>query len=247
MNERQKRIVEILAENANASVNMLSEKLKVSGVTIRHDLNFLENEGLLKRVHGGAVLRDADDMEIRLSVNFEIKQKIARKAADQVDPGETVLIESGSINALLARELVLKEDVTLITSNVYIARQFRNNRNVNIIVLGGVYQPVSESMIGKLAKMGIDQLHFSKAFIGIDGFTKEAGFTSRDIFRSEISAHIVEKCKDTYIVTDSSKFGKLELTTICLPDKIQFVITDSSLQDYYRNLLKEHRVEVIYC
>lgn len=239
--------MEILAEHTSASVNILSKKLKVSGVTIRHDLNFLENEGLLKRVHGGARLRDADDIEIRLGVNFDIKLKIARKAAEQVLPGETVLVESGSINALLARELVRKEDITLITTNVYIARQFRNNRNINIILLGGIYQPVSESMVGKLAKTGIDQLHFSKAFIGIDGFTEETGFTSRDILRSEISAHILEKCENTYIVTDSSKFGKLELTTICSPQQIRHIITDRSLPDFYLNLLKNQKVEVIFC
>ncbi len=247
MNERQKNIIRILADNTNASVNFLADTLKVSGVTIRHDLDFLESEGLLKRVHGGAVLRDADDLEIRLGLNFDIKQKIARMAAGQVSPGETVLIESGSINVLLARELVRKQDITLITSNVYIARQFRNNKNVNILLLGGIYQPVSESMVGKLAKTGVDQLHFSKAFLGIDGFTEETGFTSRDILRSEISAHIIQKCQDNYVVTDSSKFGKVELTTICQTHQVQHVITDPGLPDHYRDLLKEHRVEIIFC
>jgi DeoR/GlpR family transcriptional regulator of sugar metabolism len=247
MNERQKKIIEILAESTDASVSMLSGRLKVSEVTIRHDLTFLENEGLLKRVHGGAVLRDADDLEIRLSVNFGIKQKIARKAAEQVHPGETVLVESGSINALLARELVLKENITLITSNVYIARQFRNNKEANIILLGGLYQPVSESMVGKLAKLGIDQLHFSKAFIGIDGFTRESGFTSRDIFRSEISGYIIDKCKDSFVVTDSTKFGKQELITICKPEQIRCVITDDKLPQYYRDLLHDYHVEVMLC
>jgi DeoR/GlpR family transcriptional regulator of sugar metabolism len=247
MNDRQKIIIKILGEHTNASVNQLADKLKVSGVTIRHDLDFLESEGLLKRVHGGAILRDADDLEIRLGLNFDIKQKIARKAAGQVLAGETVLIESGSINALLARELVRKEDIILITSNVYIARQFRNNKTARIILLGGMYQPVSESMVGKLAKSGIEQLHFSKAFIGIDGFTPETGFTSRDILRSEISASIVDKCPNNYIVTDSSKFGKLELTTICLTSQVQHVITDPELPDYYSDYLKDHGVNVIFC
>ncbi len=247
MNERQKNIIKILADEANASVNMLAQKFKVSGVTIRQDLNLLESEGLLKRVHGGAVLRDADDLEIRLGLNFDIKQKIAGKAAGLVSPGETVLVESGSINALLARELAQKEDITLITSNVYIARQFRNNKNFNILLLGGIYQPVSESMVGKLAKTGIDQLHFSKAFIGIDGFTPETGFTSRDILRSEISGHIINKCRDNYVVTDSSKFGKLELTTICHTDQVQHVITDASLPDFYHDFLQDHQVEVMIC
>lgn len=247
MNERQKRILAILAEQSDASVSMLSGILKVSGVTIRHDLNLLENEGLLKRVHGGAVLRDADDIGIRLGVNFEVKQKIARKAAEMVLPGETILIESGSINALLAREVVRKENITLITSNVYIARQFRNFPHIHIILLGGIYQPISESMVGKMAKNAIDQIHFSKAFIGIDGYTRETGFTSRDILRSEISAHIIEKCRHNFIITDSSKFGETELTTICFPSQIQHVITDHSLPAEYRDFLREQQVELILC
>jgi DeoR/GlpR family transcriptional regulator of sugar metabolism len=246
MNERQKKIIAILAENANATVNMLSETLNVSGVTIRHDLNFLENEGLLKRVHGGAVLRDADDIEIRLGVNFEVKQTIARTAAELVLPGETILIESGSINALLARELVMKENITLITSNVYIARQFRNNRHVHIILLGGIYQPVSESMVGKMAKYNRPGPFFKS--IHRDRWVYQTtGFTSRDILRSEISAHIIEKCEDSFIVTDSSKFGKTELTTICHPSRVQHVITDSSLPAEYRITLEDDGVDVILC
>ncbi len=247
MNNRQKKILEIIAEVQNASVQMLSECLQVSGVTIRHDLNFLENEGLLKRIHGGAVLRDADDIDIRMGINFEIKQKIARKAADQVQPGETVLIESGSINALLARELVQKDHITIITPNAYIARQFRNNRNANILLLGGMYQPVSESLVGKLAKIGLDNLHFSKAFIGIDGYTKESGFTSRDLLRSEISSYIIKKCDKNFIVSDSSKFGKLELTTICYPRDISCLITDENLEFSFGRIFLAENVDVIYC
>jgi len=237
----------MLADESNASVKHLSEKLKVSGVTIRHDLNYLENEGLLKRVHGGAVLRDADDLEIRLGINFTIKQNIARKAAEMVNPGETILIESGSINVLLARELVQKKDIVLVTTNVFIARQFRNNRHAHIILLGGIYQPVSESMVGKMTKLMIDHLHFSKAFLGIDGFSEATGFTSRDILRSEISAYIIEKCTENIVVTDSSKFGKTELTTICPPEMIQYVITDHSLPAEYRRILESKGVDLILC
>ena len=125
INNRQNKILEILEKNDQTSVIELTEKLNVSSVTIRQDLNFLATEGLLKRVHGGAVLKDADDLTNRLGVNYEKKLRIAKKVATFVNEGETILIESGSVNVLLARELLKIKKVTIITTNVYIARQFK--------------------------------------------------------------------------------------------------------------------------
>ena len=229
LNERQNNILKILGKNDQSTVNDLSEELKVSTVTIRQDLNFLEAEGLLKRVHGGAVLKDADDLENRLVVNYDKKLLIARKLASLVGEGETILIESGSVNALLARELLKIKKVTIITTNVYIARQFRKNDQANIIILGGIYQHDSETLVGKITKTCIDQLNIDKAFIGVDGYTAISGFTLRDLFRAEISSYIIQKAKDVYIVSDSSKFGKTELTNICYLSDIQHIATNSDL------------------
>jgi DeoR/GlpR family transcriptional regulator of sugar metabolism len=229
LNERQNNILKILGKNDQSTVNDLSEELKVSTVTIRQDLNFLEAEGLLKRVHGGAVLKDADDLENRLVVNYEKKLSIAKKLASLVGEGETILIESGSVNALLARELLRIKKVTIITTNVYIARQFRKNDQANIIILGGIYQHDSETLVGKITKTCIDQLNIDKAFIGVDGYTAISGFTLRDLFRAEISSYIIQKAKDVYIVSDSSKFGKTELTNICYLSDIQHIATNSDL------------------
>ncbi|MCK5704966.1 MAG: DeoR/GlpR transcriptional regulator, partial [Cyclobacteriaceae bacterium] len=148
MNDRHNNILRLLSKDHETSVKILTEALNVSAVTIRQDLNFLEKEGLLRRIHGGAVLKDADDIANRLGVDYERKLKIAKKAADFVSPGETVLIESGSVNALLARELVKKGQINILTTNIYIARQFRKNEDAKIILLGAIYQHQSESMVG---------------------------------------------------------------------------------------------------
>ncbi len=245
LNERQNNILSLLGRNDQVSVNKLAKHLNVSSVTIRQDLNFMESEGLLKRVHGGAVLRDADDLTNRLGINYEKKLKIARKVADYVNEGETILIESGSINALLAREIAKKRNVRIITTNVYIARQFRKNAEANVILLGGLYQHQSESLVGKITKVCIDQINYSKAFIGIDGYTKEFGFTLRDLYRSEISTYIIKKTKEVFIVTDSSKFGKTELTNICFPTEIQHVATDSDVDQEFVDDLSEAGVNMI--
>lgn len=245
LNERQNKILKILGKNDQTSVIELSEQLAVSSVTIRQDLNFLEAEGLLKRVHGGAVLKDADDLENRLGVNYEKKLRVAKKVASFVNEGETILIESGSINVLLARELLKIKKVTIITTNVYIARQFRKNEQANIIILGGIYQHDSETLVGKITKICIDQINIDKAFIGIDGYTTEAGFTLRDLFRAEISSYIIQKAKDVFIVSDSSKFGKTELTNICYPTDIQHIATNNDLSIQFQEELKNAGINLI--
>jgi DeoR/GlpR family transcriptional regulator of sugar metabolism len=245
LNERQNKILKLLGRNDLTSVNDLSARLKVSSVTIRQDLNFLETEGLLKRIHGGAVLKDADDLVNRLGFNYDKKLRIARKVSALVNDGETILIESGSANALLARELLKKRNVTLITTNVYIARQFRKNEHANIILLGGIYQQESESLVGKITKVCLDQINFDKAFIGIDGYTVKTGFTLRDLFRAEISSYIIKRSRDAFIISDSSKFGKTELTNICYPSDIQHIATDCELDISFQDEFKKAGIDLI--
>ena len=245
LNDRQVNILKLLEENNQTSVNELSARLGVSSATIRQDLSFLESEGLIKRVHGGAVLEDAEDLSNRLGVNYDKKLRIARMAARLVNDGETILIESGSTNALLARELVKKKNITLITTNVYIARQLRKSKQSDIIILGGLYQPGSESLVGKITRASLDQINFDKAFIGIDGYTAEAGFTLRDLFRAEISSYIIKKASDAIIISDSTKFGKKEFTNICYLSDINRIATDNELNASYQDEFRKAGINLI--
>lgn len=245
MNDRQVNILKLLEINNLTSVNELSTISGVSSATIRQDLSFLESEGLLKRVHGGAVLEDAEDLSNRLGFNYDKKLRIARMAASLVKDGETILIESGSTNALLAREMAKKKNITIITTNVYIARQLRKSGNTNIIIPGGIYQPASESLVGKFTRGFLDQINFDKAFIGIDGYTNEAGFTLRDLLRAEISSHIIRKANDAIIISDSTKFGKKELTNICYLSDINRIATDDDLNATYREEFKKAGIDLL--
>jgi len=245
LNERQNRILKILGEDHQTAVVTLSEMLGVSSVTIRQDLNHLEAEGLLKRVHGGAVLKDGDDLDNRLGKNYEKKLRIAKKVAAHVQEGESILIESGSANVLLARELVKIRKVTIMTTNLYIARQFRKNEQADVVILGGIYQHDSETLVGKITKVCIDQVNIDKAFIGIDGYTTENGFMLRDLFRAEISSHIIRQARDVYVVSDSSKFGCTGLTSICQLKDIQHVATDDDLGEAYLKEMEHAGIDLI--
>ncbi len=245
MNERQSKILEMLATGERVSVNTLSGELSVSSVTIRQDLGYLEQEGLLKRVHGGAILGASDDITSRLGVNYEKKILVARKAASMVKDGETIIIEAGSVNALFAKELLKRSSLTVLTTNVFIAREMRKGKHIQVIVIGGVYQHQSESLVGQLTKTFIDQINFGKAFIGIDGFSEEAGFTCKDMMRAEVAAKVIERSKESYVLTDSSKFGRSELQTICPTAEIDCVITDDGIPEDSARLLSASGVKVV--
>nr|MCU0363107.1 hypothetical protein [Bacteroidales bacterium] len=108
-----------------------------------------------------------------------------------------------------------------------------------------LYQPSSESIVGKIAKLCLDQVTVDKAFIGIDGYTSESGFMLKDLFRAEISTHIIQRSKDVTIVTDSSKFGKTGLTSICSLQDIKRIATDLDMDPKYREEFSMAGVELL--
>jgi DeoR/GlpR family transcriptional regulator of sugar metabolism len=244
MNRRQRRIIDALSSCEKATVRDLAESLAVSAVTIRQDLNCLEEQGFLKRVHGGAVLQNADDISKRLVVNYQRKLAIARKAAGFVGENETILIESGSTNAILVKELESRANINIITTNVFIARELKKNDHANIILLGGSYQHESESLVGRLTKLCLENVNFGKAFIGVDGYTGETGFTSSDMMRAEISSLIVKRSREVFVLTDSSKFGKVHLARLFYPEEVTCVITDSDIPEREKSDLEQRGVKL---
>ncbi|WP_024146366.1 DNA-binding transcriptional regulator YciT, partial [Salmonella enterica] len=185
MNSRQQSILQMVVDKGQMSVAELAKITGVSEVTIRQDLNTLEKQSYLRRAHGFAVSLESDDVETRMMTNYTLKRRLAEFAASLVSPGESVFIENGSSNALLARTLAEQKDVTIITVSSYIAHLLKETP-CEVILLGGIYQKKSESMVGPLTRQFIHQVHFSKAFIGIDGWQADTGFTGRDMMRSDV-------------------------------------------------------------
>lgn len=228
MNSRQQTILQLVIDKGRMSVTKLAKMTGVSEVTIRQDLNLLEKQSYLRRTHGFAVPLDSEDVETRMMNNFALKRELAAFAASLVRPGETVFIENGSSNALLARELATQPDVTIITVSSYIAHLLKETPG-EVILLGGIYQKKSESMVGPLTRQYIQQVHFSKAFIGIDGWQPETGFTGRDMMRSDIVNAVLEKGTEAIVLTDSSKFGATHPYPLGPMRQFNRVITDDHL------------------
>ena len=245
MNNRHEQILNILSREKEISVNRLSDLLNVSLVTIRSDLRFLEEQNLLERTHGGACLSTTDDISHRLSINYSVKQKIAHAAADLVEDGDTILLEAGSTVALMAQILSERKNLNVITNNAFVARQFKKSGSVNVILMGGIYQKQSETMIGPMVREYLTFYNFTKVFLGIDGFTMENGAMCRDLDRSEVMSEFVKKGEQVFILTDSGKIGKSAVRTICSPEEINCVITDTGIDDEYETLFKIKGIKLV--
>lgn len=246
MNKRQSQILDLLTQNKKLKVTELSDVLNVSQVTIRKDLSALEESGIIVREHGYAKLNESDDINNRLAYHYDIKQKIAEKAVESIEDGETVMIESGSCCALVALEIAkTKKDVTLITNSAFISDYIRKTGNVRIILLGGEYQEESQVMVGPITRKCAEGFFVDKLFVGTDGFTRETGFTGNDYMRSEAVKDMAKQASNVIIVTDSVKFQQKGVVSLLDTKKVSYVYTDSNIPEDAEEYLVENNIKVI--
>ena len=243
MTNRHTKILEILAARQRAKVTLLAELLDVSQVTIRKDLDILERQGLIRRIHGYASLDGTDDMGKRMVYNYSTKRRIAKIAASTVEEGETIMLESGSCCAFLAEELALaQKDITIITNSVFIANFVRLKPHIKIILLGGYYQPDSQVIVGPMTvKCG--EIFFSdKFFIGADGFMPKFGFTGKDHMRVQTAMELAEQAKEVFVLTEAEKFHRQGVLGLIRFDKLTGVYTDEGIPGDAEAALLENNV-----
>ena len=228
--ERLDEIVKLVSEFERIDVNTLSDRLKVSKVTIRKDLDKLETKGLLRREHGYAVLNSGDDLNVRLSFHYDTKRRIAQEAAKIVQDNETIMIESGSTCALLAEEICrTKKNVKIITNSYFIADYIKKTDSCKIILLGGEFQKDSQVTVGPLLKEMIRFFHVEHAFVGTDGYDENLGFTGKDLMRSEVVQYMSEASDQMIVLTDSSKFTRKGIVKRFGFKQIAQVVTDKAI------------------
>ena len=235
INKRQSEIVELVDAKKSVTVKDLSKLLDVSEVTIRKDLDLLSEYGILIRRHGFALKKNTADITNRLSINYETKCHIAKKANSLIGFNETVLIAGGSTCALLAEEIVkTKPSVTIITNSIYIAEHVSKIGNNKIILLGGEYQADAQVMVGPLVRSSVRQYYVDKIFLGTDGFEKNVGFMGSDVLRTEAVKNMAESARNIIIITDSSKFSKRGLLVQFTQKEPSRIITDTKLPVEYQ-------------
>ncbi len=230
MHKRHLKIIEKLSENEKIDVSVLAECMNVSQVTIRKDLAVLEQQGLLKRSHGSAILASSDDINYRMAYSYEVKKRIAKIAAQDIRNGDTVMIESGSTCALLATELATNfRDITIVTNSAFIAEYIRFLSGARVVLLGGDYDPAARVMVGPLVKICAREYHVEKYFVGVDGFSSDYGFHNLNIMRAETIRIMAKSAEQTIVLTDSSKFAKRSVNKQLALSEVSEVITDDGI------------------
>jgi DeoR/GlpR family transcriptional regulator of sugar metabolism len=245
MTERHNRILEILSQNHRIEVAVLAEILDVSQVTVRKDLDHLEERGLVRRQHGFACFGSFDDVGRRMALHYDIKRRIAKAAAELVGDEETVMIESGSCCALLAEELATtKRDVTIVTNSAFIANHIRHAPYGTVILLGGEYQRSSQVVVGPITRKTGEFFMADKFFVGADGFTQKYGFTGRDHYRAQAVRDMAEQASQIIVLTESEKFFRQGVEGLVRTEDTRAVFTDDKIPRHIDEFLTERKVLV---
>ena len=246
MAKRDTAILDMLTAERRIEVAELSARLGVSEVTVRKDLDALQARGLVIRQHGYATLANVNDVCGRLAYHYEEKRLIARAAAALVDDGSTVMIESGSCCALLARELAdTKEGVTIVTNSAFVAGYVRDSTRVSCMLLGGSYQRDSQVMVGPLVRTCAAEFYVDRLFIGADGWIEGVGPTNADQMRADAVRSMAESAAEVVVLTESEKFGRRGAIPMRLPGKRMALVTDAGISAAWRAGLERDGVSVL--
>ena len=213
----------------------------------------MEEQGLLKRMHGGAESLDngssATPLALLLNAEREKKERIGRAAAAMVAPGESLIFDSGSTPLQVARyldkELLSSGNLTAVTAYLPVVRQLGQWPGVHLILLGGIYVPTYEVLVGPQTVEQLKGLHVDKMFLGTDGMTLSHGFTTANVLEAEVDRAMVQAATEVIVVSDSGKIGGIGLATIMPVSGIDKLITDTDAPPDFVAALRELGIEVI--
>jgi len=244
LSERERLILDKLSQLGTISVSDLAAELQLSEVTIRSDLKELEEKGWLQRTRGGAAPAFHRDILERQRLHMEEKQAIARAAAELVEDGDVIMIEAGTTTALIARYLVGKRDVHIVTNSTLVFSYARMNPALQITMTGGEFRRPTESLVGPIALETINRLNVRLAFVGTDGFSLHRGMTTHLVEGGEIVKAMKAHAEQTILVADSSKYGKVGFVSVLPLEEVALIITDRNLSPQAEKELQEAAISV---
>jgi DeoR family transcriptional regulator of aga operon len=247
--ERRRKIVELVEHDGRVLVPDLARRFSTSLITIRKDLEHLHRAGRIQRAHGGALqvetaaLRDPTLHE-KERLHRKQKLRIAAAAAKLVQPGQAIILDSGTTTTAVARAVKHVARLTVITNAVNIAAELAGT-NVEVVLTGGVLRKNSFSLVGPLAEETLRQVSADLLFLAVDGFDVTHGLTTPNLLEAKVNRVMMESAKRTVVVCDSSKFGRRSLSRIAGTSAVHEVITDGKISPKDLRHLREVGVKVI--
>lgn len=247
--ERYNVILEMLEMNKIVKVPELCEKFNVSIETVRRDLEFLEQEGKLKRVYGGAVLNNKSSAEpsynTRSTKNAKEKVKIGKKTAELISDGETLMIDLGTTTLEVARHLKNKKNLTVITNCMTIAQELVDVPTFRVILPGGILRPNELALSGFISEQFMKEFNVDKTIIGVGGITIDTGVSDYHLEETRVRKIMIEKGKQIIAVADHSKFGIKALVNVCSINEVDVIVTNDKLKSSIANEYIEQGIKVI--
>jgi DeoR family transcriptional regulator of aga operon len=245
--ERLEKIIALLEKEDRLVTKNLPEILNTTSVTIRKDIAILEQRGLLKRTHGGAIkprkLFHGLALNEKEKLNLEEKIRIAKKAAKLIFEGDTIILDSGSTTSFIAKEIKQMKGITVITNAINIVSILLNS-DIDVILIGGSLLKETSTLVGPLADDVLRKLSADKLFIGVDGIDFEVGLTTPNILEANTSRVMMEMSGEIILVVDASKFGRRSLGVISKVSEVNSIITTKKLSENELKKFADYDVQV---
>ena len=226
--ERHNQIIELLNKNIRMTTNELCEQLNVSAATIRNDLNFLEQEQLIKKFHGGATLIEQhNNLEFhkRDKLNNLEKDAIAYEALQLVKNDQCLLLDASSTALALAKRLHTFDRLTVVTNGIYTMLALKDVPNITVIFIGGIVTKNSGCTEGLLGCDLLNKINADIAFVSAHGFTLSEGLTDFNIYEVELKKQMLKRSKKIVALLDSSKIEKVSTASFIKPEELDLIIT----------------------
>jgi len=246
--ERRRRICELLRAEGRVTVDALAARFGTSQVTIRADLSLLESAGALTRTHGGALslLNEDQSLDVKQLQHRAEKVRIAQAAAALIEDGETIILDSGSTTAEIARRIRLLDlkSINVITNALNIAALLIDVPSVRLIVPGGILRRESNSLSGPLAEAALGTLQANRLYLGADGIDPQLGVMTPHLAEAQLNARMIAISRQVVVVADSSKFARRNISLIARVEQVNLLITDRQAPADAVEQLRERGVEV---
>ncbi len=246
--ERESLIYRTLSEGVR-TISELSLQLEVSEATVRRDLESLEGQGKIRRVHGGAEIVKSPQGEPlfveKASIRAPEKARIAELALRQIEDSDTIYLDGGSTIVELARRLGGKAGLTVVTNSLMAAAELMESSH-KLIIVGGEFRSLSRTLVGPLTSHIIGSLRIGKAFLGTIGFDLAEGISTTDPNEAFTKELIMKRSDRIFVLADSSKIGVPSLALSGSLSDIDAVITDPGISPKALKALRDRKIEVIF-